>query len=79
MNGALTIKGRRRDGVELEAISREYWAVASISFGVATGGGRWTLHVMPHLKTAPERIAKLLTYDQLLVDSLEFERLWPEA
>jgi hypothetical protein len=66
------------DAVEYEDISKETWRLAAIRME-RHPNTLWRAVPFPRWKVDPERIKKLLSYDSIIVNSREFEQLWPRV
>jgi hypothetical protein len=66
------------DTIEYEDISREAWRLAAIRMEPHLNT-LWRASVFPRSNVDPERIKKLLDYDSIIVNSREFEKLWPRV
>jgi hypothetical protein len=88
MDGKLEVRGRRPDGISYEVIPREAWRLialvmhpdlhslwraALIPRGVPVSLDDGKLDTQP-----PSRVAHIFDYDSLIVDSRQFEELWPK-
>jgi Fe-S cluster biosynthesis and repair protein YggX len=78
MNGKLLARGRPSGAIEYEDISREAWRLVGIRMEphLAT---LWHSVLFPRSGVSPARIEKLLSYDSIIVDSREFQALWPRS
>jgi hypothetical protein len=78
MEGHLVIRGRPGSGRDYEEIPRTDWRLVYLDVepNMAT---IWHVVVKPRHGVAPERVQKLLDYDSLVIDSAEFQKLWPPA
>jgi hypothetical protein len=75
-DGALEIHGRPKDGIDYKSIPREHWRL--IGLDVTPDARRiWTISIIPCSDVKPKRISELLRYDSLVIDSRQFEKLWP--
>jgi hypothetical protein len=78
MDGKLESRGRPTGGVDYEVIPKETWRLAGLS---AREDNRtiWRIVVIPRHQVPPDRIKKLLSYDSIIVNSRNFEALWPAS
>lgn len=76
VNGKLEIRGRPRNSRKYETIPREDWRLIFLhpEPDIRT---IWQVAIRPRSDVSTERIAELLEYDSLIVDSEKFEKLWP--
>lgn len=76
MDGALEIRGRPANGVDYEPIPREAWRLVYFD---AKPDARilWKFTVKPRSGISPERVNQILSYDSLIVESQQFQQLWP--
>jgi len=88
MDGKLEVRGRRPDSVSYEVIPREAWRLialvmrpdlrslwraAVIPRGVPVSWDDGKLDTQP-----PSRVVHIFEYDSLIIDSRQFEELWPK-
>jgi len=78
MNGQILARGRPSGTIEYEDISREAWRLAAIRMEPHPNT-LWRAVLFPRSDVDPERIKKLLDYDSVIVNSREFEKLWPRV
>ena len=76
MNGELEIRGRPSDSKNYEVIAREDWRLAFLD-PEPNPNSIWKMVVKPRTGESPDRIKRLLDYDSLIVDSTQFQELWP--
>jgi hypothetical protein len=86
-DGRLRVRGRKPNRVSYEVIPREAWRLIALHMR-PDSVSLWRAVMIPRggaalndgkLETQPpSRVAHLLSYDSLVVDSFEFERLWPK-
>jgi hypothetical protein len=75
INGKLIARGRPSGAVEYEKIPTEAWRLIAIRMQPHPAS-LWHGVVIPYSGVDKERIAKLLDYDSIIVNSREFENLW---
>ena len=90
LDGDLVVRGRNIGQTAYEVIPRTDWRNAALHFS-HDPMTIWKMRIVPtgvviterdgtvHTETNPETIAHLSRYDSLLVDSGQFERLWPQT
>ena len=78
VNGKLEIKGRPRNSRKYETIPKEDWRLIFLhpEPDIRT---IWKVSIRPRADVSTERVAELLEYDSLIVDSENFEKLWPRS
>ena len=76
VEGNLTIRGRLPSGTEYETIGSDVWRLAHLDVKPDTRR-IWGISAIPRSDVDPERISRLLSYDSLIVDSRQFEKIWP--
>ena len=76
VEGALEIRGTLPTETESETIPRENWRLAYLDV-VPNPRGIWAFPVKPRSDVDPDRIRRLLSYDSLIVDARQFEKIWP--
>ena len=76
VEGNLVIRGRPASGTEYETIAPEVWRLAHLDVK-PDPMKLWRISAIPRSDVNPERISRLLSYDSLIVDSRQFEGLWP--
>ena len=76
MNGKLSMRGRPADSMHYEAISREIWRLIAIRMDRDLVS-LWKAVVVPRTDVDPERVKQILGYDSIILNSREFEQLWP--
>jgi hypothetical protein len=76
MDGMLQARGRLPNEIEYQDISKETWRLAGL-ISKAHPASQWTVEIIPRGGVDPERISKLLSYDSIIVNSRQFESLWP--
>lgn len=87
MAGKLAVRGRPPDSISYEPIPREAWRLIALQT-VPDLRSLWRVTVIPRggveiidgklQAQPPSRVAHILLYDSLLVDSHQFEELWPK-
>jgi hypothetical protein len=90
MDGKILARGRPKwiprtpwrrqpsDAIEYEDISKEAWRLVGIKMEPHPNS-LWRAVLFPRWKVDPKRIKKLLDYDSVIVNSREFEKLWPRV
>lgn len=78
MNGKLRARGRFPGNIEYEVIPKETWRLAALSMK-RHPVTLWKATVIPRGDVDPVRIARICGYDSLVVNSSEFEALWPKS
>jgi hypothetical protein len=76
MNGELEIRGRAPDQIAYTTIPRETWRLAALGV-VRNSMTIWKVTVIPRSGVEQNRIRDVLGYDSLIVDSRQFEALYP--
>ena len=76
MNGALEIRGRVPNQVSYTLIPKETWRLAFLNV-VSDPIVIWKVKAAPRANVDPDRIREVLSYDSLLVNSRQFETLYP--
>ena len=76
VEGTLRAKGRKPTAIEYEPISQAAWRLAALK-AEPHPASLWRIKVIPRAKVDPDRISDLLTCDSIMVDSREFESIWP--
>jgi hypothetical protein len=76
MDGKLLARRRPSGAIEYENISKEAWRLVAIQMKPHPLS-LWHGVIIPRGNVDPARIAKLLDYDSIIVNSREFEQLWP--
>lgn len=76
MNGALEIRGRLPNQVAYTLIPKETWRLAFLNV-VSDPIVIWKVKAAPRANVDSDRIREVLSYDSLLVDSRQFEALYP--
>jgi hypothetical protein len=90
VNGQLEVRGRRPEQLDYESIPATHWRSTAFHM-VSDNATIWKLVLIPrggaeispegevigHNKEATERTDKLNEYDSLIVNSRQFESLWP--
>jgi hypothetical protein len=88
MNGKLEVRGRPPDSISYEVIPREAWRLIALVMRPDLRS-LWRCVVIPRggasvssdgkLDTPPpSRVAHIFNYDSLIIDSRQFEQLWPK-
>jgi hypothetical protein len=76
INGKLEIRGRPKGGTEYESISSAVWRLGAL--GVEKSKFTiWKVIPIARSNVDAERIRKFLDYDSLIVDSQQFQTIWP--
>jgi len=78
MDWKLEIRGRLPDAVDYVDIPREAWRLAALDME-PDPNTLWRTRVVPRADVDEGRINDLLSYDSLIVDSRQFESLWPHV
>jgi hypothetical protein len=91
IDGELEVRGRQLGNIKYETIPRTDWRSSALHFVkdprtlwkmiiIPRGGAEITPEgtVIAHNAVAAQRNARLCNYDSLIVDSYQFENLWPE-
>ena len=76
MNGELEIRGRPATQVAYTSIPKETWRLAAFAVD-SDPRAIWKVKIIPRSDVDPGRIREALSYDSLLVDSRQFEALYP--
>lgn len=91
-DGDIDVRGRPPGKLEYETIPRTHWRSSAIHF-VRNATGQWKLTVVPRGgvefdrdgtvvragdNAAVDRTSVIRNYDSLIVDSRQFERIWPK-
>jgi len=76
MNGRLEIRGRYPGGIAYEAIPREMWRLIALQV-VPDDSTIHKLKVITRHNVPPERVKRALEYDSLIVNSAQFQAIWP--
>jgi hypothetical protein len=87
MNGELEVRGRPSNGISYEVIPREAWRLIALDTRPDLHT-LWRVMVIPRAGAAisddgkletepPSRVAHIFDYDSLIVDSCQFQQLWP--
>jgi len=91
VDGELKVRGRLPARMDYEPIPQTYWRSSVLHF-VDDPMTLWRMIIIPrggaeispdgtvkaHDATAAQRTAEIANYDSLIVDAVEFERLWPK-
>jgi hypothetical protein len=91
INGDLEVRGRLPGKMDYAPIPRTHWRSSGLHFVpdprslwrmviFPTGGAEFTPEgtVIAHDAIAGQRTATMLTYDSLIIDGFQFEKLWPK-
>jgi hypothetical protein len=89
MDGQLEIRGRPPTGISYEPIPREAWRLTALHM-IPDLRVLWRAIVIPRGEVVgfengklqnkpPSRVAHIFEYDSLIVESRQFEKLWPKA
>jgi hypothetical protein len=90
VNGDLEVRGRLPNNLDYEAIPRTHWRSSALHF-VRDPVSLWRMIVIPrggaaidpsgtvtgHDPAATQRTNVITTYDSMLVDAYQFEKMWP--
>jgi hypothetical protein len=88
MDGKLEIRGRPPNSISYEAIPREVWRLIALHMH-PDSRSLWRAMLIPRGEAVtfedgklqnrpPSRVAHIFEYDSLIVDSRQFEELWPK-
>jgi hypothetical protein len=76
MDGELAVRGRQPGAIEYEPISRDAWRLVAIHM-VRHPASLWKAIIITRTGVDSDRVRRILDYDSLIVDSNDFQRLWP--
>ena len=76
MNEKLSLRGRPPGQIEYEPISPLVWRLAALA-PQPDNAQFWEVRPVPRYGVDPAQIARLLNYESIIVDSKEFQGLWP--
>ena len=78
MNGTIYARGRSENTTKYEGIDKDVWRLAYIRMR-PDKRNLWRGEIMPRWNIDPSRISALTSYDSIIINSREFEKLWPKT
>lgn len=76
MNGKIEIRGRQPGAVEYFPVTQATWRLVAFEV-IPDKFAIWKLRVVPRHEVDPARVQRTLDCDSLIVDSRQFESVWP--